>query len=283
MDDKPKHNIGKIIRRILIGLAIVALSAAIAILVIKLFFGTPAAKVTNNITAAQSPSDVIKKYTEGYKLDGYAIDKSASDSIISYKLSDTAYTVQISSIDNVQFTKSDNSIESDITKATDNATSYLTTNGFTKVSDQIYTNQTQPLYDSPNSVCKIFNSFYAAKKTSSYGLVCADKKQFITERNSVQTLLTMYTQTGGADDFKNIVRTTFSESNKALSMLSIVPQDKAKAPYTLIFASIDSKWAYIGSRVTPSIDVADSFQISDSLKAAVNNPKYNGFLAKYIY
>ena len=76
------------------------------------------------------------------------------------------------------------------------------------------------------------------------------------------------------------MRTTYTEGNKTLNLLSINPQDKSKAPYTLIFASIDGKWPYIGSRVTPSIDVKDSFQLSDTLKTAVNNPKYDGFFGK---
>lgn len=277
-----KHIIPTVVKRILIGLGVVILSAIITVVLVKLFYNPQVAKVTNNATTP-STSDLIKKYSDGYKLDGYTINKSASDSIISYKLSDTAYTMQISSLDNIQFTKPNNSTSGDITTAVDKSKTYLTSNGFNKVSDQAYADPTQLLYDNQNTVCKISSSFDPTKKTSAYGLVCADKKLFVTERDTIQTLLTLYTQTGGATDFKNVVRMTYLEGNKALSLLSINPQDKSKAPYTLIFASIDSKWSYIGSRVTPSVDVKDSFQLSDTLKAAINNPKYGGFLAKYIY
>lgn len=278
--NKQKHILNTITKRILIGLGVVVVSAVITVALVKLFYSPSVTKVTTSTT---SPSDLIKKYTDGYKLDGYTMNKSMSDSIISYKLSDTTYTVQISALDNVQFTKPDNSTVGDITTATDNSKKYLTDNGLSRVSDQIYADQAQLLYDNQNTVCKISNSFDPTKKTSSYGLVCVDKKVIVTERDAIQSLLTLYTKTGGVTDFKNIVRTTLTESNKTLSLLFISPQDKAKEPYTLIFASIDSKWSYIGSRVTPSIDVQESFQISDTLKKAINDPKYGGFLAKYIY
>ncbi len=277
-----QHNLNPLVKRILIGLGVIILSATLTVVVVNVFFKPTSTKVTNSQTTP-SAADMIKKYTDGYKLDGYTINKSNSDSIIAYKLSDTAYTVQISSLNNVQFTKSDNSTADDITRATDNTKTFLINSGFTKVSNPVYSDPTQLLYDSQNTVCKIFNSFDPAQKTSSYGLVCADKPVFVAERNSIKTLLDLYIKSGGANDFKNIVRTTYSEDNKVLSLLAITPQNASKAPYTLIFAAIDGKWSYIGSRVTPSIDVQDSFQLSDSLKAAVNDPKYGGFLAKYIY
>ncbi len=272
-----KHTPYKIIKRVLTGLGIVILSAVITFAVIKIMYKTP---VT---TKAVSATELIKKYSDGYKLDGYAKSASISDSVISYKLSDTAYTVQISSRDNVQFTKTENSTTADITHATDSGKAFLTSYGFKVVANQASTDQTQLVYDSPSTVCKLFSSFDPSKKASGYGLVCTDMSALVTERDAIKTLLPLYTQTGGATDFKNVVRTTYTEGNKDLSLLSINSQDASKAPYTLIFAAIDGKWSYIGSRVTPSIDAQDSFQLSSALKAAVNDPKYDGFLAKYIY
>lgn len=271
-----------IIKRILIGLGVIILSAILTVIVVKIFYQPSADRAAVVVADAPSLTDLIKKYTANYKLDGYAINKSMSDSILSYKPSDTNYTVQVNSSNNIQFAKSGNSTADDITRATDNAKTFLTSNGFTKVTDQIYADPTQLLYDSPNTVCKIFSSFDAAKKTSSYGLVCADKKLFVAEHNDIQTLLKLYTQTGGASDFKNIVRTTYVEGNKVLSLLSINPQQSSRVPYTLIFASIDGKWSYIGSRITPSVDTKDSFSLSPQLQAAINDPKYGGLIAKYV-
>lgn len=274
----------KLIQRALIGLGVVMLSAALTVTLIKIFYKPPVAKTTNVATVKElSPTELIKKYSDGYKLDNYTIDTVTANSILSYKLSDTSYTVQISSRDNVKFARADNSVASDITSAIDKSKAFLTSNGFSKASGQLATDESQALYDSPANVCLISSSMSPDKKASAYGLVCADKKAFAAERDAIKTLAEMYKNTGGSIDFKSVVRTTHTEGNKSLSLLSINPQNTSKAPYTLIFASIDDKWSYVGSRVTPSIDVAESFQIPSTLKTAINDPKYGGFLAKYVY
>ncbi len=278
------NNLQPIVKKIIIGLGIVIASAGLTMGLVTVFYKKPSAvNTTNQANTTLGAAELIKKYTSDNKLDGYTLNTSIVDSTIAYKLSDASYTVQINSLYSVQFAKTANSIADDVTKAVDNSKSFLTSNGLKAVSDKVYADQTQLLYDSQNTVCKISNSFDPTKKTSAYGLVCADKPSFIAERNSIQTLLDLYTKSGGTNDFNNIVRTTHTQDNIAVSLLSISSKFKTKAPYTLIFAAINNKWTYVGSRVTPSIDVKDSFKLSDSLKAAVNDPKYNGLLAKYVY
>jgi len=274
------------LKMIILGFGIIIVSAVVTVVAIKSFYKTPVAKVSDSPASAVktiSPTDLIKKYTDSYKLDGYTISTSTGNSVLKYKLSDTSYTVQINALDNVQFAKTDGSTSDDLKLAVDNAKTYLTSSHLKKASEQIVTNSTEMTYDNQNTVCKIFSNLDPINKASTYGLVCTDKKMLVAERDSIQTLIDLYKKASGTVDFKDVVQTTHSESNKSISLLSINPQNVTKAPYTLIFASIDSKWSYVGERVTPSVDVKDSFQLSNTLKTAVNNPKYNGFLAKYIY
>ncbi len=281
MRDIFTNNIRKI-KFAAIGFGIVVISAAATITIIKLVYKAPVTTTANN-TVSISPTELIKKYTDSYKLDGYTVSTTTSDSTIKYKLSDATYTIQINSRDNVQFSKADNSTADDLKHAIDNAGTYMTSNHMTKSSEQIITNAAEITYDSTNVVCKISSNLDSIKKSSTYGLVCVDRQAFVAEHNSIQSLINLYKQSSGTVDFKDVVKTNYSEGNKSLSLLSITPQDTTKTPYTLIFAAIDGNWTYVGQRVTPSVDVKDSFQLSSALKTAINDPKYGGFLAKYIY
>jgi hypothetical protein len=275
----PVHTPKRRLKFILIGTGIVLASALVTVLLIKLFYKAPASAPKKDVSAAE----LIKKYKADYKLDGYSISTSVGDSIITYKLSDTPYTVQVSSMDNIQFAKADNSTIDDITNAASKAKSYMTDSGLTAIPGQSTIDQDRVFYDNQTTVCKAYTMFDQSKKASSYGLVCADKKLLTTERDAIKTLLALDTKSEETGNLKDVVRTTYTEGNKSLSLLSINSQDAAKVPYTLIFAAIDGKWAYVGNRTTPSIDIADSFKIPSALQNVINDPKYGGFLAKYIH
>ena len=242
-----------------------------------------AAKKSASAAQTVSPAELIKQYSAGDRLSGYVIDTTPGDSIITYKPSNSAYSVQISSADKVQFAKTNNSTAADLQLATNNGKTFLTAHKLVKLSDTSLTNSTVLTYDSQNAVCKLFGNLNPTKKTSTYGLVCADQKTLSAEHDAIQTLLAIYQQAGGSADFKDVTRTTHTAGNKAISLLSINPQSSATPAYTLIFASIDAKWSYIGQRVTPSVDIKDSFVLPAKLKTAVNDPKYDGLLAQYVY
>ncbi len=278
---QPQRSHGKLILRVLIGLAVIVASAVITVLLIKFFYKTPTpvAPAVKELSSAE----MVKKYKDEHKLEGYALNTSMNDSIIPYKLSETPYAVQVSAIDTVQFTRTENSTADDITKAASDSKAFLTTNGLKLADHQPAKDTNWVVYDGQQTVCKTYSSLHPDKKVSSYGLVCTDKKAIVAERDSIKALLDLYTKTGTHADFSSIVQTIHSEGNKRLSLLSAAPTDTTKPPVTLIFASIDGTWSYVGTRVTPSIDVESSFVIPDDLKKAISDPKYDGFLLKYVH
>jgi len=107
-------------------------------------------------------------------------------------------------------------------------------------------------------------------------------KKITEEYSNIEKLIAIYKKTSKLDELVSISMNTISEGNKKLSKLDVVTKNSNPISYTLIFASIDDEWSYIGKRQTPQIDSKHSFKLSPELDKAINNPKYNGFLKKYI-
>lgn len=278
------HTYSKVAKWFIFGVSIIVVSATASVLLIKSLH-KPSTSVTTPtpIYSTITPAELIKKYTASSKLTGYTLDSVTPNSIMSYAPNNVPYTVQISVPDSVQFERSSNSNPGNLSQVIKNGTSYLAGYGFTKVTEHIVTNATELTYASHANVCKIYDNLDTINESSKYGLACADKKLFSSEYNAIKPLIAIYYKSNSTAGIKGIVRVTHTEANISVSLLSITPQDSKASAYTLIFASIDNKWEYVGQRIAPSIDIKNSFNIPSDLKVAISNPKYKGLITKYVY
>ena len=277
--DNMLNKYSKKTRWIIISIAIFIISAGITLLLINLLPRQNTAVVTSNLT----PAALVKQYVDNYKISGYTINPNFADSVISYKPSGSPYELQINATDSAQFARTSGSVASDINKAISDGSKFLSSEGFNRVADQSATNITALIYDNQVNVCKLYGNQNTTDKSSKYGLICATKAEFADEYNTVKSLLTLDKQLGDTAGIKAITRVSHTEGNKSVSLLYITPSNSSTAPYILVYAAIDNSWSYLGKRNTPSIDAKDSFSLPSDLKAAINDPKYGGFLNKYVY
>lgn len=203
---------------------------------------------------------------------------SPTNSYISF-VDKESFSTNIPVTEYVQYERKDKSATENVKTVIEQTKSFLEEKGFANVSTTtmkngvIYTN-----FDSTNVYCQLTENPSDPVYPPSFGIACT-LKTFIIERydtiKSLKKIVPAITQ--GAKTIN--IGLNITEGTQKLTTLDVIFDNQAK---TLVFASQNKTFEYIGERPITNPDDENSFQLSDEFKTALNNPKWNGFLAKYI-
>lgn len=210
--------------------------------------------------------------------DGAKLVSSPTNSFISYKDEGT-FDTTVPVTEFVQYERSDASANENTKEVINQTKSFLEKKGLVNVSTTTtksgvsYTN-----FDSTNVYCQVSEVADDPVYPPTFGLACA-LKTFITDHYSrINTLLKLAPAVSeGANTVT--IGLDITEGTQKLVTLEVTYESSAK---TLIFAAQNDNFEYIGERPVTNPDDASSFVISETLKTALNDPKWNGFLTKYI-
>lgn len=142
---------------------------------------------------------------------------------------------------------------------------------------------TYTTYANDQTICQLSDSVPPAHSSlpASHQLACVSKTDIAKEYSAIKNLLALSPQAAQSNSPAQITRYTQSEGNKSFSTLSIT--DASGHPTTLLFGGVNDKWEYIGNLSDGSATKSAKYSLSPAVKQAINNPKYGGFIAKYIH
>jgi len=284
MNNENKTSIIKI-TLISLGLLIVISIATVSTMY---FLKSKNTATTNNIdnTATPAPSEMIVKYIDSKIINTSSDYTQKQDDPrlfpLLYKSDDKTYQIQINPIDYVEFYKKDSQSSGSSESIKNTTKDFLINIGFKNTSNKDIGKLSYNTFDSSTTTCQ-FVSYSGAETTiASYRLSCVSKNTIAEEYAYTENLLDIYKQSNTLPEVTAITRTSVTEGNKEIAILYITTKDAKPSSFTLIFAAIDKSWSYVGSRQTQLIDSKESFNISPELTKAINDPKYGGFLLKYV-
>ncbi len=290
---------------IIISIVIVVLIGAATVLVLmNLKKETPAASTDTKITLKEvdAPEIIIKDYvsasigtrsTDYIQRQAIANDGTTTPVVSSTKQNEltsptntfisydekSSFSTIIPVTEYVQYERKEKSTKENSSEIVEQSKTFLKNKGLvntstaTTKSGVVYTN-----FDSTNVFCQTSENTIDPAYPATFGIACA-LKSFISDRYSqINTLLKLSPSDSSAAKTVTI-GLDLTETTQKLTTLDVVFESSAK---TLIFASQNNVWEYIGERPITNADDTTSFVLSDTLKTAVNDPKWNGFLAKYI-
>jgi len=203
---------------------------------------------------------------------------SPTNTFIAYDDKDS-FNTYVPVTEYVQYEHKDTSVKENTKDVIDQTKSFLEKKGLVNVSSNTTENDvTYTNFDSTNVYCQISESANDPVYPPTFGIACV-LKSFISDRYvQINTLLKL-----SPADYSGAQAITIgldvTEATQRLVTLEVTLDSSAKI---LIFAAQNEVFEYIGERPVTNPDDEGSFVISDTLKTALNDPKWNGFLTKYI-
>lgn len=203
-----------------------------------------------------------------------------------YKSPDRSYAVSTLTPRNVLFYGKNQAAQNDTRAIQDQTTTFMKTKSYKKVANSTDNGSSNPeyaTYVSEGAVCQLISSGTASPEDVSvpvsHQLACAEKNAINEEYAKTETLLNLYTGSKQLPSFNLVTRTLVSEGDKAFAILKL--KNKAKSP-TLLFASVQDKWSFVADLNGTEGESNGKYVITPEIKTKLNDPKYNGFLTRYI-
>jgi hypothetical protein len=240
--------------------------------------------------SAPSAAQMVKEYSKPDAIKALspatftAQENSDADAIVIYKSSGNSYAVDTPTKEKVLFYAKDLSVANNKTAVQEQTTQFMETKGYSKTENSGGATSESPsyiTYESKGAVCQLSSSpaDTVAKSPAFHKLSCIEKTAIQNEYVAVKSLLDLYGKDNKNEDFNEVIRSTKSEGNKSLAVLSLVADKKATS---LLFAAIDKNWAYIGSLSDGTAVSNGKYTISPETRQVINDPKYGDFLKKNI-
>jgi len=279
-----------VIKHIALAFLLVLAIAGLTVVVLKVIKPTSTTKkVTQTVEkVVPTPAKIIEQYLSSKNIldrkESYTLQEAKpTNTSISYKKNDSTFQISVTAEKSVEYNRTDKATIENSAGIKSSTEKFLTELGMTKKYNYSVDKSNFIIFDSTATVCQINDVSVFGVANATYGLACIAQSTIKTKYDLINKQLDLYIQAGGTKGgITSVSDTLITEGNKSLLSLSVPKTDKSTNPLTLIFASIDNKWAYIGERTTPSVDVKDSYQLSSKLKLAINDSKYDGFIAKYV-
>lgn len=212
-------------------------------------------------------------------------ETSTSSADVIYKPASSSFAVATPTTYQALFFEKKASSNSDVATVQEQTTSFMKQSGYEKVENAGMTQSDNPAYvtyNAPLAVCQlksIRETEPPSANLTSHQLSCQEKTAIQTEYDTINSLLTLYKESGQAEiTFTQAIRTIKTEGNKSLTILSLSGDTQNTA---LLFAALDNKWSYLGNLSgngqTPS---NGKYVITSELRQAINDPRYGDFLTK---
>jgi len=211
-----------------------------------------------------------------------AIPDLATNGTIFYRAIAKGYTTTVVAGNYVQFTQSADATPQQHAALLKQATTHLEGLSFNKTSGtqtaQI-NGVTLSYYESKNVACEISDREALKNTPVLVGLSCVDKAVADTFVAELDALLALT----DAERLTNTVSRGIAVTEQGNQLTTLNVAFDSGNPATLVFAKLgEAPWEYLGTRPIQDHDAPDSFIIPDKLKEAASDPKWNGFILKYI-
>lgn len=152
--------------------------------------------------------------------------------------------------------------------------SLFTKNGLVKTSTDNKGTTTEEVYTNIKSVCKLEMS-YAVSIRDSYRIGCVNMNDITNAYKSIDKLMTIYKRNQKQFSFNDANIQTSNKDNISYSILTLYTK---KNSATLLFASVNNVWEYLGKLTLDDKGTSISYKMSDELRLKISDSKYKGFL-----
>lgn len=202
-----------------------------------------------------------------------------TNSIIMYTKKDS-FATNISSSDYIQYERKDTKDITNDSSLANSTEEFLVNQKLVKrEKTQISSGVSYTLFDSKNVICQISDVNGTDRFIATYGLSCVAKQVVDEQYTFINSLISRVPDI----DLSSIKSATPSvpikEGSAQLVWLTISSTDKSQLYY---FATLEKEWEYIGKRAVTTADDEQAFVLPQELSVAIKDPKWNGFLTKYI-
>lgn len=271
----------------LIGVVILIVVAAITALILKSLLPE---RVPSSTSMEVTANETVALYGVPGAITGLSenlYDQQVHDGSrapVIYKLSDHDYAVSTLTERNVLFYAKNQSAQNDVQAIQDQTNIFMQSKGYKRVANISEDSTESPkyaTYASNTATCQLISSGITAEEgvPVSHQLACVENEAIKAEYAQMEKLLHLY---AGSElpDFTLATRSIVAEGNKAFTILKL--KSKTKAP-TLLFAAIKDEWSYIADLNSgPSAESNGKYIITPEIKTKIDDPKYNGFLTRYL-
>lgn len=283
---KSKFNLNFVIG-IIVGILVVG---GITVVVLNYFIHQDTLKTTPETTSLTS-KELIEKLKKPESVGDLAALYTESKTPIT-GLNDINYTkpssymISEAGTDFVQYQQKDVAVTDNNETVMSNIDTFLANHNLKKTEASNATKSVYTVYDGEKTTCQLLALPKMNDRPASLNVSCVEKTVITNKYEAIDKLLALYENKNSGQLKPATVRTiTVTEENKTLTTLDIYNTDNSAA--TLIFAAIDDTWEYIGQRplstgTTESNPTGINRTISSELAAKIADPKYEGFLSKYI-
>lgn len=187
----------------------------------------------------------------------------------------------------VQFEQKDTSLTVNNTETLNSVAAFLTRKGLSKATSSQPTPPPYIIFDGKEAVCQLLDLPRMNSRAATLTVSCIKKQTVVAAFEEIDSLMALYAKsTSKTVNPTTIKPVRFSEDNKTLMTLYLYgPEDSA---VTALFAAIDDTWEYLGTRplstgTTQANPQGLDRSLSTELKEKIANPKYEGFLQKYVF
>lgn len=283
---KPKTNF-KLIIGIVLGIILVG---ALTVVLLNILVPRDSINTTPEAATA-SPEEIIKKLKEPNAIDTvsdlYVETKSPIGGLNDINYSrPNSYTFTQTGSDFVQYERKDANKNDNDTAAVEGVKTFLTKYKLDEIEKPAASTAVYTVFEGENAICQILTLPKMNSRAASLNVSCVKKSTITETYTSIDTLLALYDKQASTPLSPATVKViTFVEGNKTLTTLDTYSSSDTAT--SLIFAAINDDWEYIGERplstgTTESNATGINRALSNELKAKIADPKYEGFLAKYI-
>ncbi|MDB5160086.1 MAG: hypothetical protein JWO99_349 [Candidatus Saccharibacteria bacterium] len=283
-------------RAILLAALVVIISAGLAVGGLVLFKGKTSDTATApgaTTVAGPKPSDIIDKIAADSTVNdakGYTLFRASSGStdVISdtssviFPHSGYSYITNIAPEDGLKFslasdgTSNKTAMTAVIQKALATASYVETKQDTSALSAYKITT-----YVNGGTVCQLVDYANAAELTGfEQSILCASSASLQASYANVTAQLNK-ADPAVAGTAKVVTQSTVMNGTKKLLTLSVQANGSSNTT-NYYFATLDTSYGYIGKRATPSVDNADSYNLSDEFKKNISDAKWGTFLTDNI-
>jgi hypothetical protein len=241
-------------------------------------------------TEVLGAADIISQYSADNAVKGLSTDMynkqvdNNNEATVIYKASGATYTIDAPAKHSALFAVKDAATPNDTSSIQQQTTAFIEQRHYKKVDNTgsaVSSNPSFITYANDRAVCQLSSAPSDAGLPGYHKLSCANKSEIQAEYTATDTLLALYNSKNPSPIFTESLRTTQTEGNKSLAILSLTGNDK-KPEKLLLFAAIDGHWSYIGDLNDSQAESNGKYAISAEVRQAINDPKWGDFLAKNI-
>jgi hypothetical protein len=283
----PPHTVAHVAIFIACIIAVFAVGFGVIVL-LKSTAPQPASVQPSSLSAAE----VLKEYSKPEAIKALSTNEftiqtgEASEGSVVYRSSTASYIITTPAKSDIMFVAKKPTTTDTTNTVQEQTTTFMKEKGLEKagnVGSARSENPSYVTYQNDKTVCSLVSTSPTGGEGTSllpyHELSCADKTAIQDEYAATDKLLALYKSAGGNAPFTETTRQTKAEGNKTLAIVSLINDEQS---ISLLFASINDQWTYIGNLNDSSGTSNGKYAVSDQVRQAVADPKYGGFLAKNI-